>query len=326
MCASAKSTIFGKILNKRVTKAPIGYHLLALAVTAVWGTTFVSTKVLIVAGMHPAAIFAIRFLLSYVGICLFSILRKDDIRWFSRSWKDELVCLFLGISGGSIYFLVENSALIYTQAANVSFFVCTAPLFTALLTLIGRQVMRGRFRDGLEDVHLGRALIVGTLLALIGIALVVFDGERLQWSLRGDILAITAAILWALYSLFAGEMTKEYNALFISRKVFFYGLITVLPFLGGTASSFSPALLSQPVIYLNLLFLGLVASLIAFFSWHVVMARIGNVTSTNYIYLNPIFTLIVASLILSEQLSAQSLFGSLAILSGVILAGRSQKQ
>ena len=311
---------------RNVKKSALGYHLLALAVTAVWGTTFVSTKVLIVAGMHPAAIFAIRFLLSYVGICLLSIIRKDRIRWLSRNWKDELVCLFLGISGGSIYFLAENSSLIYTQAANVSFFVCTAPLFTAILTLIGRQVWKGRFREGLEEVQLGRALIVGTLLALTGIALVVFDGERLQLSARGDILAITAAILWALYSLFAGEMTKEYNSLFISRKVFFYGLITILPFLGNTASSFSPALLSQPAVYLNLLFLSLVASLIAFFSWNVVMARIGNVTSTNFIYLNPIFTLIAASLILGEQMTAQSLFGSLTILGGVILAGRSQKQ
>lgn len=309
-----------------MAQSNIGYHLLALAVTAVWGTTFVSTKVLIVAGMHPAAIFAIRFLLSYVGICLISLAGKEKVQWFSRNWKDELICLFLGVSGGSIYFLIENSALIYTQAANVSFFVCTAPLFTALLTLIGRQVMKGRFRDGLEEVQLGRALIVGTLLALTGIALVVFDGERLQLSARGDILAISAAILWAFYSLFAGEMTKEYNALFISRKVFFYGLITILPFLGNTASSFAPELLGQPVIYLNLLFLGLVASLIAFFSWHVVMAQIGNVTSTNYIYLNPIFTLIVATLVLGEQMTAQSLFGSLAILSGVILAGRSHKK
>lgn len=320
-----KAVSLANFLTESVAKSNIGYHLLALAVTAVWGTTFVSTKVLIIEGMHPAAIFAIRFLVSYVGICLFSIIREGKITWLARSWKDELMCLFLGISGGSIYFLAENSSLIYTQAANVSFFVCTAPLFTAILTLIGRKVLKGRFRDGLEEVHLGRALIVGTLLALIGIALVVFDGQRLQLSVRGDILAITSAFLWALYSLFVGEMTKEYNALFISRKVFFYGFITILPFLGNTLSSFSPDLLSQPVVYLNLLFLGIIASLLGYFTWNAVMAKIGNVTSTNYIYLNPIFTLIAATLVLGEQMTAQSLFGSLAILGGVVLAGRSQK-
>ena len=125
------------------------YHLLALAVVLVWGVTFVSTKVLIGAGMHPVDIFWIRFVLAYVGIWVYIFLTGRSRKlWYG--WKEELVFLFLGVTGGSFYFLTENTALAYTQASNVSFLVCSAPLFTAILTLLYRRFGKGRFADSLE--------------------------------------------------------------------------------------------------------------------------------------------------------------------------------
>ena len=297
------------------------WHLLALAVVAVWGVTFVCTKTLISAGMDPAGIFAIRFTLAYIGIWGLCLSDRKNLRCWSRSWKDELVFLFLGITGGSFYFLTENTALAHTQATNVAFLVCVAPLFTLLFTLLYKLLFKDRFARGMEDVRLGFPLVGGTLLALAGMAMVVFDGARLQISLEGDLLAIGAALCWALYSLFMGQMTADYGAVFATRKVFFYGLLTILPFLGASAGSFSPAVLGQPVVYGNLLFLGLVASLACFVAWNLVMAKLGNVTSTNYVYLNPVFTLISAMVILGERMTLVSGLGSAAILAGVILAG-----
>lgn len=297
------------------------WHLLALAVVAVWGVTFVCTKTLISAGMDPAGIFAIRFTLAYIGIWVLCLSDRKNLRCWSRSWKDELVFLFLGITGGSFYFLTENTALAHTQATNVAFLVCVAPLFTLLFTLLYKLLFKDRFARGMEDVRIGFPLVGGTLLALAGMAMVVFDGARLQISLEGDLLAIGAALCWALYSLFMGQMTADYGAAFATRKVFFYGLLTILPFLGSSAGSFSPAVLGQPVVYGNLLFLGLVASLACFVAWNLVMAKLGNVTSTNYVYLNPVFTLISAMVILGERMTLVSGLGSAAILAGVILAG-----
>lgn len=296
------------------------YHLLALAVVAVWGVTFVSTKVLIGAGMHPVAIFFLRFVMAYAGIWAYIGLSRRSVRlWYG--WKDELVFLMLGITGGSFYFLTENMALAYTQASNVSFLVCSAPLFTALFTLIYKRFGKGRFADSLEDIRLGWPLAGGTVLALVGMALVVFDGAQLHLSARGDLLAIGAALCWAVYSLYMGQMTREYGAVTATRKVFFYGLVTILPFLGGLGESFSGAVLGQTVVWSNLLFLGLVASLVCFIAWNRVMDKLGNVTSTNYVYLNPIFTLITATLFLGERLTLPAALGCAAILAGVIWAG-----
>ena len=302
-------------------KKRIGYHLLALAVVAVWGVTFVSTKTVISAGMHPVAIFFLRFVMAYVGIWVLTLVKKGNTKLWN-GWKEELVFLFLGVTGGSLYFITENTALAYTQACNVAFLVCVAPVFTALFTLIYRRFRHGRFADGLENVRLGLPLIGGTLLALTGMALVIFDGTKVELSLAGDLLSLGAALCWASYSLYMGQMTREYGAVYATRKVFFYGLLTILPFIGGVADSFSPAVLGQPVVWGNLLFLGVVASLVCFIVWNLVMERLGNVTSTNYVYLNPVFTLITAMIFLGEHMSPMAAIGSAAILAGVIWAGR----
>ena len=297
------------------------YHLLTLAVVAVWGVTFVSTKVLIGAGMHPVAIFFVRFMLAYAGIWLYIALSRQPAKlWYGG--KEELVFLLLGVSGGSLYFLTENLALAYTQATNVAFLVCSAPLFTAIFTLIYRRFGKGRFVDGLEPVRLGWPLIGGTVLALAGMAMVVFDGARLQLSARGDLLAIAAALCWAVYSLFMSQMTRDHGTVTATRKVFFYGLLTILPFLGGYKDSFAPAILGQTAVWFNLLFLGLVASLLCFILWNLAMDKLGNVTTTNYVYLNPVFTLLSAMALLGERMTLLAGIGCAAILAGVIWAGQ----
>ena len=297
------------------------YHLLTLAVVAVWGVTFVSTKVLIGAGMHPVAIFFVRFMLAYAGIWLYIALSRQPTKlWYG--WKEELVFLLLGVSGGSLYFLTENLALAYTQATNVAFLVCSAPLFTAIFTLIYRRFGKGRFVDGLEPVRLGWPLVGGTVLALSGMAMVVFDGARLQLSARGDLLAIAAALCWAVYSLFMSQMTRDHGTVTATRKVFFYGLLTILPILGGYKDSFAPAILGQTAVWFNLLFLGLVASLLCFILWNLAMDKLGNVTTTNYVYLNPVFTLLSAMALLGERMTLLAGIGCAAILAGVIWAGQ----
>ena len=306
-----------------MNRSLLGFHALALLVVAIWGVTFVSTKVLISAGLLPAQIFAIRFILAYIGIWAVCMYRKGlASRLFADSVLDEAIFVFLGITGGSFYFLTENTALVYTQACNVAFLVCSAPLFTALMTLVVKRFAKGRIAEGLEDIRLGWPLGLGTILALGGMAMVVFDRQTLQLSPKGDLFAIGAALCWALYSIFMAQMTLQYGALFATRKVFFYGLLTIIPFLFNGDRATVTAALSQPTVILNLLFLGLIASLACFIIWNKVMAKLGNFTSTCYVYLNPFFTLVTSMIVLGERMTLLSAAGSLAIILGVILSGK----
>lgn len=299
-------------------KGQFKYHILAFVVIATWGVTFISTKVLIREGLLPSQIFALRFVVAYLGIWLLCRGGRNR-RLFCPSLRDELIFVLLGISGGSMYFLAENTALMYTQACNVSFIVCSAPLLTALLTLLARKILRGPLAEGLEDVKLSLPLALGTVLAIGGMAAVLFDGNSVHLSGKGEILAFCAALCWAVYSIFMSQMTEEYGAVFATRKVFFYGLLTIVPFVAATDINF--AILARPAVWGNLLFLSLVASLACFVAWNKVMAKIGNVTSTNYIYLNPFFTLVSAVILLGESLTLQSALGCLAIVGGVVIGG-----
>lgn len=305
-----------------MNRSLLGFHALALLVVAIWGVTFVCTKVLISAGLLPAWIFAIRFVLAYTGIMAICLCRRGRAsRLLSESFLDEAIFVFLGVTGGSLYFLTENTALVYTQACNVAFLVCSAPLFTALMTLVIKRFAKGRIAAGLEDIRLGWPLVLGTILALGGMAMVVFDRQTLQLSPKGDLFAIGAALCWALYSIFMAQMTSQYGALFATRKVFFYGLLTIIPFLFSGSRVEVLRALQQPHVILNLLFLGLIASLACFIIWNKVMSRLGNFTSTCYVYLNPFFTLVTSMIVLGERMTLLSAAGSLAIILGVILSG-----
>ena len=104
------------------------YHILALTAVAIWGTTFVSTKLLLAEGMTPAEIMFYRFLIAYLALKLY----KPTFR-LPESWRDEALFAAAGLTGGSLYFLTENMALQITLASNVALLLATAPILTVLL-------------------------------------------------------------------------------------------------------------------------------------------------------------------------------------------------
>ena len=283
------------------------YHLIAILTVAIWGLTFISTKVLINHGLTPQEIFFYRFLIAYTGIWVIS-----PKRLFTGNWKDELWLVAGGIFGGSLYFFTENTALGITQASNVSFIICTAPLLTTILSLLFYKSEKA-----------SKGLIYGSLLALMGVGLIVFNGSFvLKISPIGDLLTLLAALSWAFYSLIMRKMSNRYSIIFITRKIFFYGVLTILPAFLVHPWQFDITRLLEPAILFNLLFLGVLASLICFVVWNVVLKQLGTIRASNYIYLNPLFTLIGSAFLLGERLTMVALMGAALILGGVYWAGK----
>ena len=289
------------------TNNNIFYHLVAFLTVAIWGTTFVSTKVLMINGLSPAQIFTLRFAMAYVLMFCF-----NHRRLFADSWRDEGLMVLLGITGGSLYFLSENEAMNYTTATNTSLIVCSCPLFATLLV---RLVYRS------SHIHIMQ--LTGSLLAFMGMIIVVLNGRFvLHLSPVGDALAFTACICWAFYSLLMKTMTDKYSAAFITRKVFFYGVLTIIPYYILVPGVPSMAVLTQPVVVGNLLFLGCLASMICFLTWNWCISKLGAVKATNWVYFNPITTMIFASWVLGEKITIYFLIGAVCILTGMYMADR----
>lgn len=287
------------------------YHLVAFATVAIWGCTFVSTKVLMLNGLSPAQIFTLRFLIAYV-----MMLAVYHSRLWADSWRDELKMMLLGISGGSLYFLSENEAMNFTSTTNTSLIVCSCPLFTTLLV---RLVYRSTTR--ISMMQLG-----GSLLAFAGMVIVVLNGRFvLHLSPLGDALAFTACLSWSVYSLLMKWVSAKYGAAFITRKVFFYGVLTILPYYIFYPTLPTTAVLTKPVVVGNLAFLGCLASMICFLTWNWCISKLGAVKATNWVYFNPITTMIFASWVLGEKITPYFLAGATCILLGMFVADRSTK-
>ena len=287
-------------MNRKSNLIP---HLFASLSVIVWGITFVSTKTLIGQGLSPLQIFVYRFALAYV--CMLPLMR----RLWAASLRDEVTLMLGGLTGGSIYFLTENTALGLTFASNVSLLISTAPLFTMLL----ERVIWG--------TRLRKSMLGGSIIALAGVATVIISSS-VEFSLSplGDFLTIVAAILWAGYCLVVKSMSKKYDTFFITRKVFFYGIISVLPFFLLTTDSSEYALLKETYVWVNLLYLGLLASMLCYLMWNVAVRALGADKASNYIYVVPLVGVLASAIFLGEPLTVYTIIGAAAVIGGVFIA------
>ncbi len=297
------------IIGMSTTRPSVGYHILALVTIAVWGTTFVSTKVLLSHGLTPPEIMFYRFIIAYALTWIFT--RKV----WADTWKDELLLALAGFTGGTLYFLAENTALDYSITSNVALVVCVTPVLTALLTsLCYKERITAR-------------LVVGSVVALSGVGFVVLNGTVLKIHPLGDALALVAAIAWAVYSVVIRRFDGCYTTWFVTRKVFFYGIVTMIPFIAaGMGGGLHLDKLTIPVVLGNVLFLSVVASMLCFYSWNLVLEKIGTIRASNYMYTQPLVSLVCSVAILDEPITPIALGGTVLILSGIYLAEHGWKK
>ncbi|MCM1028401.1 MAG: DMT family transporter [Pseudoflavonifractor sp.] len=280
-------------------------HLGGLIAVSAWGTSFVATKVLIQEGLNAVEIYIYRFIIAYLLTFIFC---PKPI--FSHNKRDELMFLLCGICGGSVYFISENTAVMYTLVSNVALITALAPLMTSILAAL---VFRSE--------RLSRGFMLGSFVALIGVGFVIFNSSvEVNVNPFGDMLALLSAICWAIYTILLRPLNATYSAWFITRKTFFYGIITALPFLLTEPTHASLETLTHIPVMINLLFLGLVCSFLAYLLWSFIVKRIGAIKSGNYLYFSPIVTLVMSAIILGDRITAVGVIGCVLILGGVILS------
>lgn len=285
------------------------YHTLAVFTVIVWGITLISTKILIKYGLSPAEIMLYRFVIAYGVLWLFYPHFPKQIRP-----REEVLFLAAGFFGGTVYFLTENTAVGITHTSNVALIVTTAPLLTALIA-----------NYTLKNEPLKRNTFTGSVIALAGVALIVFNGNFiLELNPLGDLLSFFSALSWAFYSIFIKNTGNTYPVLLITRRVFFYSILTLLPWFLFEPLTFNTKVLFQPVVLLNLLFLGVIASSLCFFLWNTIIQHLGAVRTNNYIYFISIVTMFVSWWVLNEQITYYAIGGALLILFGVYFADRTK--
>lgn len=280
-------------------------HILAIFTIIVWGSTFIVTKLLL-SEFTPVHIMLCRFVVAYV--VLWIIRPKLE----KTTLKDELLFAVMGIFGCTLYFITENSALEYTLASNVSIIVASSPIITAVLA-----------HFFIKGEKMNKNIILGFFVAFAGVILVVVNGKFvLRLNPAGDALSLGAAVSWAVYSIILRSCVDRFDSVFLTRKLMFYGFVTALPIAIIEGERLPLEAFSSPDMLFCILFLGVIGSGICYVTWNKAIARLGVVTTNNYIYINPFVTLVTGGIFLKEPITLMGIIGALLIISGVVVSSK----
>ncbi len=286
-------------------------HVMALLTIVIWGTTFISTKILL-ADFTPIEILFLRFLLGFL-VLMAVYPKRSGVKDLAgiKDKKQELTFAAAGLCGICLYYLLENIALTYTMASNVGVIISVAPFFTAVLSHIflkTEEKLKARF-------------FVGFIAAMTGICLISFSGGTLQLNPIGDILAIAAAFVWAVYSLLTRKISGYgYNTVGATRKIFAYGILFMLPFLFVFDFRLDVQKMIKPEYALNLIYLGLGASALCFVTWNYAVKVLGAVKTSVYIYIVPVITVVTSVIVLKEEITWMAAIGIGLTLIGLFLS------
>ncbi|WP_302926833.1 DMT family transporter [Holdemania filiformis] len=275
----------------------------AMVTILIWGTTFISTKVLLDT-LSPVEILFLRFSLGYLALWLAAPRR---LRLTDR--RQEGLFALAGLCGVTLYYGFENLALSATRASNVGVIISIAPFFTVLFSAVF-----------LKEKRPGLRFFAGFLIAMAGIMLISFNQEAVEIHPVGDGLAVLAAMIWAVYCLLSRRISElGYNVLLATRRTFFYGLLFMLP-LTFTQFSVSLPTILRPEILFNLVFLGLGASALCFVTWNLAVGILGSVKTSVTIYIVPVITAVASALVLHEPLTPKVILGLALTLGGLVLS------
>jgi drug/metabolite transporter (DMT)-like permease len=284
-------------------------HLAAIITIIIWGTTFISTKVLL-KDFAPIEILVFRFIIGYITLLL---IYPHSVK--TLNLKQELLFIGAGLCGVTLYFLLENIALTYTLATNVGVIISIAPFFTAVFAYM--------FLDSEKPT---KCFFIGLIVAVIGIIFIQLNGDFVfKLNPLGDILAILAAIVWAVYSIIMKKIGQfQYNTIGCTRKVFFYGLLFMIPAAFMFDFKLQLDRFAKLSNLMNILYLGFGASALCFVTWNWSVKVLGVVKTSIYIYMVPIITAVASAVILQECINGFSIIGIVLTLLGLFISDGKQ--
>lgn len=281
-------------------------HLAAALTILIWGTTFISTKILL-ADFAPIEILFFRFLM---GFLLLLVLFPGRLKGVSR--RQEMIFAAAGFCGICMYYLLENIALTFTTASNVGVIISAAPFFTAIL---GHIFLKAEERLQVK-------FFLGFLISMAGVSLLSFQGEKLSVNPKGDMLALFAAFVWACYSILTRKIGSfGYPIVLTTRRTFFYGLLFMLPVLFFFDFSWDMTRFANTTYLTNMVYLGMGASAFCFVTWSFAVKVLGAVKTSIYIYLVPVITIVTAVLVLKESVTWGTAGGAVLVIAGLLLSG-----
>ena len=272
----------------------------------IWSSSFVASKFVLV-DFNPEQAVGIRLLLAAAATLPWLLIwgREPIKRMRAEHWKWLII---MSLFEPCLYFLAEMNGLLYTSASAAGLVTSTLPIWIA----IGAWLL-------LKE-RLSRNLIIGLGLALSGTLTMTALGEANAAApnpLLGNALMVVATLMAAGYVLVAKRLTAELSPWLVTVLQIWVGAVFFVPFL-----LLNPPDLSTPsaTAWQAMVWLGLVVSIGAYGLYNLGISQVPAQVAGLSVNLLPLFTLVLAAVILGERLNVGEMAGAMLILIGILVA------
>lgn len=286
-------------------------YILLLVATLLWGGNFVIGR----AVSDDVAPFTLAFLRWCVAfIVLFPIAYKNLKREWLQLVKHWPIILVLALTGVAGFNTLVYIGLHYTTSINASLMNSSTPIIIYLLSFIFLKERLSKFQ------------ILGTAISLAGVIFIISGGSLAslqQFSFnKGDLIVLVAVVCWSVYSI----LIKQYAGRLPSQSTFLVtiviGAIILLPFYINETMQTGYFVNWNASTISAILFVGILASIVAFLSWNLGVIQLGANKASIYLNFIPFFASIFAVLFLDESIQLFQIIGGLAVIIGVIISGK----
>ncbi|WP_424356887.1 DMT family transporter [Methanocella sp. MCL-LM] len=298
----------------RVKNAPSASQttakILLVLIMVVWGGSFIASKVGL-DGMYPIELATLRFAIATPVLLLITV-ALCGWRSLIVQKKDFWVLFIMAMTGITLQYITQLVAMTYTTVTNTALLINMGTFFVIIPSIF---LLKEKFSSD---------NLLGVGIAFAGLVLVATNG-KLEFAphLIGDGIILISAALWAVYILIGNKLAGKYSVLTQLNYIFVIGFIGLLPFYFLTPrhdiAQFSP------VSWVSLLYLAIFCSIICYFFFNDAIIKIGPSKSAIYQYLEPVFAIIFAIVLLGEPLTVFIAAGALLAIIGIAMADNNLK-
>ena len=272
----------------------------AVAVTVIWGMSFVSSKTILNAGVPPLTMVALRFLLTSAILGALVRIREPHGRVPAKA---RLTLAASGLVGVTLYFFFESRGIRLTSASHSSLIIATIPVFTVAAESL------------LYGTRIRWLAAVGIALSVAGTFLLV-RGSVAAGTVAGDLFMFGACLAWVAYNLLSRDLHRSMSDLAITAWQAIVGT-AALVLLALTERRFWVPL-TVPVV-LHLAFLAVFSSAVGNFLYVYGLSRLGPSVVTPFLNLVPVVSAVGGVVLLGERLDAWQIAGGAVVVAGVLL-------
>ncbi|AUW94675.1 DMT family transporter [Sulfobacillus sp. hq2] len=278
------------------------YILLLVLANMLWAGNFLAGRILRVS-MGPFTLNGIRWVVSAAILLVIVHQRRERIP-FRYEWK---AFLLLGFMGMFLFSSLTYWGLTMVPAGEAGLLSG----FTPLAVLVAGFFIAG------DKVRIGQWAMVA--LSIVGEILLLGGGASASGSLWGASLLIVAALAWGIYTALGRRYRHRFSPLVLTAGAAVGGAIPSV-LLGLWNLTTHPIHLTVES-GLALAYVSTLASVVAFMMWSTGVNRLGSGTAAPFLNLLPVFTAVLAMLLLHESLSTIQIEGGLIVIAGAAGSG-----